>query len=162
MGPKTHIVKAADIKRDWFVIDAEGKRLGRLSSDIAYIIKGKHKAYYTPNMDVGDYVIVVNADKIAVTGNKLSQKMYYRHSGYPGGFRATSLAAMLRTHPERVIEHAVRGMLPRNKLGDDMYAKLHVHAGPGHPHGGQKPRDLTEVLPAARGVGRAGLDRLSD
>jgi large subunit ribosomal protein L13 len=161
MGPKTHVVKGGDITREWFVVDATGKRLGRLSSDIAYVLKGKHKPYYTPAQDVGDHVIVINAGKVAVTGNKLTQKFYYRHSGYPGGFRAVSLAAMLKTHPERVIEHAVRGMLPRNKLGDDMYAKLRVHAGPAHPHQGQQPRDLTAILPQARGIGRAGLDRLS-
>jgi large subunit ribosomal protein L13 len=161
MGPKTHTVKGAEITRDWFVIDATGKRLGRLSSDIAYVLRGKHKAHFTPNMDVGDYVIVINADKVAVTGNKLSQKMYYRHSGYPGGFRAVSLAEMLRKHPERVIEHAVRGMLPRNKLGDDIYAKLRVIPGPAHPHQGQKPRELESILTGARGAGRAGLHRLN-
>ena len=160
MGPKTHSVKAADITREWFVIDATGKRLGRLSSDIAYILRGKHKPYYTPTLDVGDYVIVINADKIAVTGNKLSQKMYYRHSGYPGGLRVTNLQTMLNRHPERVVETAVRGMLPHTKLGDDMYEKLRVIAGPAHPHAAQKPRDLMEILPQARGVGRAGLHRL--
>lgn len=161
MGPKTYSVKGDDIKREWFIIDAAGKRLGRLSSDIAYILRGKHKPYFTPAMDVGDYVVVINADKIAVTGKKLEQKFYYRHSGYPGGLRTISLAQMLNSHPERVLEHSIRGMLPRNKLGDDMYGKLRVIVGPTHPHAAQQPRALQEVLPQARGVGRAGIDRLS-
>lgn len=160
MGPKTYMPSASSISRQWYVIDAAGKNLGRLASDIAYVLRGKHRPAYTPTLDMGDYVIVVNAEKIAVTGSKLEDKMYYRHSGYPGGFRALSMAHMLRTHPERVIEHAVRGMLPRTKLGDDMYRKMRVYAGPAHPHQGQLPQDLVEVIPTLRGQGRSGIESM--
>ena len=150
----THVVKADDIERKWYTIDASGKVLGRLASDVAYILHGKHKPTFSPYLDVGDHVIVVNADKIAVTGDRLNKKMYYSHSGFPGGLRTTSLQRMLDTHPERVIENAVRGMLPRNKLGDAMVKKLRVYAGPGHPHEGQVPVDMAQVLDAGRAMNR--------
>jgi large subunit ribosomal protein L13 len=150
----THVVKVDEIKRKWYVVDASGKVLGRLASDVAYILHGKHKPAFTQSMDVGDHVIVVNADKIAVTGTRLTSKMYYSHSGYPGGLRTTSLQRMMETHPERVIENAVRGMLPRNKVGDAMLKKLRVYVGPAHPHEGQMPADLGEVLDAGRGTKR--------
>ncbi len=139
---KTYIVKGGDVERAWYVVDAEGKNLGRLATRIATILRGKHKATYTPSMDLGDYVIVVNADKVQVTGNKLADKYYYRYSLHPGGLTAVSLADMLKTHPERVIEHAVRGMLPKNRLGRAMYSKLKVYAGPEHPHQAQQPQPL--------------------
>jgi len=134
---KTYSPKAAEIVRQWHVIDASGQTLGRLSSQIAQLLKGKHKAYYAPHMDVGDFVVVVNAEKVRVTGDKLENKNYYRHSGYPGGLTTISLAAQLRAHPERVLEHAIRGMLPHNALGRAMYRKLKVYAGPSHPHSSQ-------------------------
>ena len=140
--PKTYSVKASDIKREWFVVDAAGKNLGRLATQIATILRGKHKPLYTPSMDVGDYVIVINAEKVTVTGRKLQQKFYYRHSLYPGGLKAVSLQEMLAKHPERVIEHAVRGMLPKSRLGRAMFRKLKVYAGPTHPHAAQKPKPL--------------------
>lgn len=143
MGLKTYSVKASEIEREWFVVDAAGQNLGRLASRIATILRGKHKPIYTPSMDVGDYVIVVNAKKVAVTGRKLENKMYYRHSLYPGGLKETSLQDMLAKHPSRVIEHAVRGMLPKNRLGRSMIKKLKVYAGDSHPHAAQKPQPLT-------------------
>ena len=139
---KTYVVKASEIEPDWFVVDAAGKNLGRLATGIATVLRGKHKPTYTPSMDVGDYVIVLNAGKVAVTGRKLQQKMYYRHSLYPGGLTAVSLANMLARHPTRVIEHAVRGMLPKTRLGRRMIKKLKVYAGDSHPHAGQKPKAL--------------------
>ncbi|MCL2678771.1 MAG: 50S ribosomal protein L13 [Dehalococcoidia bacterium] len=126
---KTYSVKEKEIQRERHVIDAEGKVLGKLATEAAELLMGKNKAMFTRNLDTGDYVVVVNAVKIKVTGKKLEQKMYYRHSGYPGGFRAVSLAEMMSRKPEAVIEHAVRGMLPRNKLGDAMIKKLKVYAG---------------------------------
>lgn len=134
---KTYSPKASEIVRRWHVIDASGQTLGRLATQIAQLLKGKHKPYYVPYMDVGDFVVVVNAEKVRVTGDKLQQKYYYRHSGYPGGLRSVSLATQLKTHPTRVIEHAVRGMLPHNALGRAMYRKLKVYAGPTHPHEAQ-------------------------
>ena len=151
----THVVKVDDIERKWFTIDASGKVLGRLASDVAYILHGKHKPTFSPHLDVGDHVIVVNADKIAVTGQRLVKKMYYSHSGFPGGLRTTSLQRMMDTHPERVIENAVRGMLPRNKLGEAMFRKLRVYVGPGHPHEGQVPEDIAQVLDMGRAAKRA-------
>lgn len=150
----THVVKESELEHRWYTIDASGKILGRVASDIAYILHGKHKPNYTPFMDNGDYVVVLNAEKVAVTGNRLASKMYYRHSGYPGGLRATSMERMLQTHPERVIQQAVRGMLPKSKLGDAMMKKLRVYAGPNHPHEGQQPTDIVEVLDAGRGTAR--------
>ncbi len=139
---KTFVTKASDIQREWFVVDAQGKTLGRLASRIAGILKGKHKPLYSPSMDVGDYVIVVNADKIQVTGRKMAQKMYYHHSGYPGGLKSISLRDQLATHPDRVLKAAVRGMLPHNRLGRAMFKKLRVYKGAEHPHAAQKPKQL--------------------
>ena len=124
------------------MVDAEGQTLGRLATRIATILRGKHKPIFTPHVDCGDYVIVVNADKINVTGRKLDQKIYYRHSGYPGGLRQVTLRRRLETHPERVVESAVRGMLPKNRLGRKMYKKLKVYAGPDHPHEAQQPKPM--------------------
>lgn len=139
---KTYYAKRDDIQREWFVVDAAGQNLGRLATRIATVLRGKHKPIFTPSMDTGDFVIVVNADKIAVTGRKLDQKMYYRYSGYPGGLTETSLRRMLGTHPTRVIEFAVRGMLPKNRLGRAMLKKLKVYAGGTHPHQAQQPKPL--------------------
>jgi large subunit ribosomal protein L13 len=139
---KTFSAKPQDIERKWFVVDAQGQTLGRLATRIATVLRGKHKPVYTPHLDCGDYVIVVNADKIHVTGQKLEQKMYYRHSGYPGGLRQVSLRRQLQVHPDRVIEAAVRGMLPKNRLGRKMFKKLKIYAGPTHPHEAQQPTAL--------------------
>jgi len=128
--------------RDWYVVDAEGLTLGRLAAKIAPILKGKHKPIYTPHLDCGDFVIVVNADKVRVTGRKLDQKFYYQYSGYPGGIRSTNLRDQLAKHPERVLEAAVRGMLPKNRLGRRMIKKLKVYAGNSHPHQAQQPKPL--------------------
>ncbi len=138
---KTYSPKASEIVRRWHVIDASGQTLGRLATQIAQLLKGKHKPMYAPHMDVGDFVIVVNAEKVRVTGNKLENKNYYRHSGYPGGIKSVALGRQLQAHPTRVIEHAVRGMLPHNVLGRSMYRKLKVYAGPSHPHGAQVAHD---------------------
>ena len=146
---KTYIPKATEIERRWYIVDAEGLTLGRLATQIATIIRGKHKPSFTPHLDVGDYVIVVNAEKVHVTGNKEEQKFYYRHSGYPGGFRSTSLRDQLDKHPERVIETAVKGMLPHTNLGRDQLKKLKVFAGPNHPHTAQQPTPL-EIRGASR------------
>ncbi len=134
---KTYSVKKADIEREWHVIDASGETLGRLATRIARLLRGKHKPMYSRNMDTGDFVIVVNAEKIRVTGNKAIQKIYYRHSGYPGGLKERTLAQELEKHPTRVIEHAVKGMLPGNSLGRAMFRKMKVYAGPTHPHQAQ-------------------------
>ncbi len=139
---KTYSAKQGDIQREWYVVDATGQTLGRLATRIATVLRGKHKPIYTPGMDTGDYVIVVNADKVAVTGRKLDQKKYYRYSGYPGGLTETGLRRMLQTHPTRVIEFAVRGMLPKNRLGRAMIKKLKVYAGSTHPHEAQQPKPL--------------------
>lgn len=139
---KTYVVKEGEIKREWYVVDAEGKTLGRLASKIARILMGKHKPYYTPHLDTGDFVIVVNADKIHVTGRKLDQKMYYRYSGYPSGLKSVTLRKQLATRPERVIWAAVRNMLPKNKVGRAMLKKLKVYASPDHPHAAQQPKPL--------------------
>ncbi len=139
---KTYSAKPHEVERTWFVVDAEGKTLGRLATEIAKILRGKHKPSYTPHVDTGDYVVVVNADKVRVTGKRLDQKIYYRHSGYMGGLKAVSLRRMLETHPERVIESAVKGMLPKNRLGRVMYKKLKVYASPEHPHQAQQPQPL--------------------
>jgi large subunit ribosomal protein L13 len=139
---RTFTAKAADTEREWFVVDAEDQTLGRLASRIAPILRGKHKATYTPHLDCGDFVIVVNAGKVRVTGNKLDQKYYHRHSGYPGGLKSVSLREQLDNHPERVLQSAVRGMLPKNKLGRRMIKKLKVYAGDSHPHQAQQPKPL--------------------
>jgi large subunit ribosomal protein L13 len=139
---KTYTTKPSDVERKWYLVDATDETLGRLATKIAAILKGKHKAMYTPHMDVGDFVIVVNAEKIHVTGRKMDQKRYYRHSGYPGGLSEISLRDQLIKHPTRVVERAVWGMLPKNALGRQMYRKLKVYAGPEHPHAAQKPEVL--------------------
>jgi large subunit ribosomal protein L13 len=142
MGVKTYTVKKGDIKRDWYLVDAQGKTLGRLASEIAKILRGKHKPIYVPHLDCGDYVIVVNAEKVRVTGKKLDQKFYYRHSGYPGGLKSINLRDQLQKHPTRVLEAAVWGMLPKNRLGRAMIKKLKVYAGGSHPHQAQQPKVL--------------------
>ncbi len=139
---RTYTPKPEDIKRKWYVVDAQGKTLGRLASEIARILRGKNKPIFSPHMDTGDYVIVVNAGKIRVTGRKLTQKIYYRHSGYPGGLKSISLRDLLQRHPERAVKFAVRGMLPKNRLGRKMSKKLKVYAGPDHPHKAQRPEPL--------------------
>jgi large subunit ribosomal protein L13 len=139
---RTFTAKSAEIEREWFVVDAEGETLGRLASRIAPILKGKHKPIYTPHLDCGDYVVVINADKVRVTGRKLDQKLYHRHSGYPGGLTSVSLRQQLDKHPERVISAAVKGMLPKNKLGRRMFKKLKVYASDSHPHEAQQPKPL--------------------
>jgi large subunit ribosomal protein L13 len=139
---KTFITKLDDIQRDWFFVDADGQSLGRMASKIAAILRGKHKPIFPPGLDTGDFVVVVNAEKVTVTGNKLTEKFYYRYSGYPGGMTAISLRDQLAKHPDRVIEHAVWGMLPHNKLGRAMLKKLKVYGGPEHPHGAQNPKTL--------------------
>ena len=139
---KTYSAKAEEVERTWYVVDAEGKTLGRLATEVARILRGKHKPIYTPHVDTGDFVIIVNADKIRVTGKRLDQKMYYRHSGYMGGLKETSLRTMLDKHPERVLQLAVKGMMPKNPLGRKMYRKLKVYAAPDHPHTAQNPQPL--------------------
>ena len=142
MVKTTKITREQDVQRGWYVVDAQGQTLGRLASRIATVLRGKHKPGFTPHVDCGDYVIVVNADKVHTTGQKLTQKKYYRHSGYPGGLREISLRDQLQKFPERVIEYAVRGMLPKNKLGRQMFKKLKVYPGPSHPHQAQQPQSL--------------------
>ncbi|MCC8142194.1 MAG: 50S ribosomal protein L13 [Lachnospiraceae bacterium] len=139
----TYMPKKDEIERKWYVVDASEYTLGRMTSEIAKILRGKHKPIYTPHMDTGDYVIVVNAEKVKVTGKKKDQKIYYHHSDYVGGMKETNLQEMLDKHPERVIEHAVKGMLPKGPLGRQMYKKLFVYAGPEHKHQAQKPEVLT-------------------
>ena len=136
---RTYSPKASEVQRDWYVIDADGLVLGRLCTEVARVLRGKHKPIFAPHMDTGDFVIVVNAEKIAVTGKKLDDKIYYRHSGYPGGLRELPFAQMRERYPERVIEIAVRGMLPKNKLAYKMLTKLKVYAGAEHPHQAQNP-----------------------
>jgi large subunit ribosomal protein L13 len=139
---KTFVTKKEDVQREWFVVDATGQTLGRLATRVARMLRGKHKPIYSPSIDTGDYVIVVNAEKIHVTGRKLDQKVYYRHTGYPGGLKEITLRNLLQKHPTRVVEHAVRGMLPKNRLGRRMIKKLKVYAGPNHPHEAQQPESL--------------------
>jgi large subunit ribosomal protein L13 len=137
---KTYSAKASELAPRWYVIDAEGQILGRLATQIAQVLRGKHKPTFTPHLNSGDFVIVINAEKIRVTGKRLDQKMYYRHSQYPGGLKTESLRQMMdRKHADRVIQHAVKGMLPHNRLGDDMLDRLKVYSGPSHPHQAQKP-----------------------
>ena len=139
---KTHVTKDDDVQHEWFVVDASGRTLGRLATEIARVLRGKHKPVYSPSVDTGDYVIVVNAEKVRVTGRKMDQKTYYRHSGYPGGLKAITLRNLLQRNPTRPIEHAVRGMLPRSRLGRRQFKKLRVYAGPDHPHAAQNPTAL--------------------
>ncbi|WP_426417066.1 50S ribosomal protein L13 [Aestuariirhabdus sp. LZHN29] len=138
----TYTAKPETVKRDWFVVDATGKTLGRLSTEIASRLRGKHKAEYTPHVDTGDYIVVVNAEKIRVTGNKAQDKMYYRHTGYPGGLRSMNFNKLVEHAPERIIEKAVKGMLPKGPLGRAMYTKLKVYSGATHPHAAQQPQAL--------------------
>ena len=139
---KTFTATPETIKRDWYVVDASDKTLGRLATEIARRLRGKHKPEYTPHMDTGDYIVVVNAEKVAVTGNKMKDKIYYHHTGFPGGIKSISLEKLLQEAPERVIETAVKGMLPKGPLGREMYRKLKVYAGPEHSHAAQQPQTL--------------------
>ena len=139
---KTVSIRKEDVEHSWWVVDASGKTLGRIATEIARRLRGKHKPEYTPHVDTGDYVVVINAEKIVVTGDKENKKVYWRHTGYPGGIKGTNVAKMRETHPERIIEKAVKGMLPRNPLGRAMYRKLKVYAGATHPHSGQSPEEL--------------------
>jgi len=139
---KTYVTKPHEVERQWFVVDAEGQTLGRLSTRIATILRGKHKPIYSPAVDCGDYVVVINADKVKVTGRRLEQKRYYRHSGYVGGLKEITLSQQLEKFPERVLESAVKGMLPKNALGRKMFKKLKVYPGPEHPHQAQLPQPL--------------------
>jgi large subunit ribosomal protein L13 len=138
----TPVAKKAELQKDWYVVDLENKVLGRAATEIARVLRGKHKAIYTPSVDTGDFVIVLNAEKIRLTGNKLSQKMYYRHSGYTGGLTSTTASEMLGKKPEELIKRAVKGMLPKNKLGRQMFRKLKVYCGSEHPHQAQQPKEL--------------------
>jgi large subunit ribosomal protein L13 len=138
----TYMAKPADIKREWFLVDATNQTLGRLASKIAEILRGKHKTIFTPHLDTGDFIIVINAEKIKLTGNKLKQKKYYHHSGYPGGIKETVYEELIEKKPEFIIEKAVKGMLPHNKLGSSMFKKLKVYAGSEHPHQAQQPKEL--------------------
>ncbi|MFW5708683.1 MAG: 50S ribosomal protein L13 [Chloroflexota bacterium] len=142
MRQKTFVTKPSDITRRWWVIDAEGQTLGRVASRIAPILSGKTKPIYTPNLDTGDYVVVINCEKIVVTGNRLDDKRYFRHSGYVGGLRSLTMRQMLEKHPDRLIKIAVKGMLPKTALGRQMLTKLKVYTGPEHPHAAQKPETL--------------------
>jgi large subunit ribosomal protein L13 len=150
---RTFSPKAADVQRQWHVIDAEDVVLGRLASHVATLLRGKHKPIFAPHLDTGDFVIVVNASKVALTGTKLTDKRLYRHSGYPGGIRSETYEEMLAKHPERLVERAVRGMLPKSTLGRSMLRKLKVYAGPDHPHRAQQPVPftITQIAQEARG-----------
>ena len=139
---KTQSAKAAEVQHDWYIVDASDKVLGRLASEIARRLRGKHKAEYTPHVDTGDYIVVINAEKIRVTGNKEQDKMYYQYSGFPGGMKSTNLAKLRTKAPERIIESAVKGMLPKNPLGRAMFKKLRVYAGSQHKHASQQPKPL--------------------
>ena len=139
---KTYSAKPGEVPRKWWVVDAEGKNLGRLASEIALVLRGKNKPQYTPHVDTGDFVVVVNAGKVAVTGNKLEGKVYYRHSGYPGGLKSRTLGEMLERRPNEVLRKAVKGMLPKNRLAARQLTKLKIYAGPEHPHVAQKPEEL--------------------
>ncbi|MFI0405275.1 50S ribosomal protein L13 [Actinomadura sp. 3N508] len=136
---RTYTPKPADVQRQWYVIDATDVVLGRLASQVAQLLRGKHKPIYAPHLDTGDFVVIVNAEKVALSGNKLEQKRAYRHSGYPGGLRSVTYADLLAKHPERAVEKAIKGMLPKNSLGRKMFGKVKVYAGPDHPHQAQKP-----------------------
>ena len=139
---KTFTAKPDSVKRDWFVVDATDKTLGRLSTEIARRLRGKHKPEYTPHVDTGDYIVVINAEKVKVTGNKEQDKMYHHHTGFVGSLKSVNLSKLRATHPERIIEHAVKGMLPKNSLGRSMFKKLKVYAGPEHKHAAQQPQAL--------------------
>ncbi len=138
----TQVAKESDIKRAWFVVDLEGKVLGRAATEIARVLRGKHKAIYTPSVDTGDFVVVVNADKVKLTGTKMADKVYYSHSGFPGGIRSITAEKLVAKKPEDLIKKAVKGMLPKNKLGRQMFRKMKVYAGVEHPHAAQQPKEL--------------------
>ncbi len=140
---KTYTLKAQDIKKEWLIIDAEGLRVGRLASEVAHILRGKHKPTFTPHMDCGDNVIIVNADKVDFTGNKWNDKVYYRHTNHPGGLKKETAKEALQKHPERILERAIKGMLPKNKLGRQMYRNVYIYAGSVHPHEAQQPQNYT-------------------
>jgi large subunit ribosomal protein L13 len=139
---KTYSAKPGEVQRNWWVVDASGKNLGRLASQIAVVLRGKNKPEFTPHVDTGDFVVVINAEKIAVTGNKTSRKIYYRHSGYPGGLKSETLGRLLERRPTEVLRRAVKGMLPKNRLAAKQLGKLKIYAGPSHPHVAQKPQEL--------------------
>jgi large subunit ribosomal protein L13 len=143
---RTEFPKSGDVRRDWFVVDADGKTLGRLATEVARVLMGKHKPLYTPNAQVGDFVVVVNAEKVRLTGNKWSDKLYRHHSMYPGGLKEISAKDLLAKHPTRLIEKAVRGMLPKNRIGDRLIRKMKVYAGERHPHEAQKPAPFPVAL----------------
>lgn len=143
MAFKTYTPRLSEIERKWYIVDAEGQTLGRIATRIATILRGKHKPMYTPHLDVGDFVVVINAGKIVVTGDKGRQKRYYRHSRYPGGLTSLTFEQLMEKHPDRAIRFAVKGMLPRNSLGKQMLMKMKVYAGPDHPHGGQQPEPIS-------------------
>jgi large subunit ribosomal protein L13 len=140
---KTYSQKASEVQRDWYVVDASGQVLGRLATQIATLLRGKHKPTYTPSIDGGDFVVVINTEKIRITGRKADQKIYYRHSGYPGGLKATPYRMMLAKHPDRILRIAVKGMLPKSRLGRKLLLKLRIYSGPNHPHAAQQPRLFT-------------------
>ena len=148
---KTYVAKLEDLKRQWYVVDAAGKTLGRLASQVASVLIGKRKPMFTPSVDAGDFVIVINAEKVAVSGGKLQTKLYRSHSGYPGGLKTANLQQMLLKHPDKVLRLAIRGMLPHNRLGARMYGKLKVYSGPLHPHSAQTPLPFPFDLPAREG-----------
>jgi large subunit ribosomal protein L13 len=139
---KTFSAKAHEVKRDWYVVDASNKVLGRLATEIAHRLRGKHKAEYTPHVDTGDYIVVTNAEKVTVTGKKFSDKVYYHHTGHPGGIKSITFEKLQKKNPARIIELAVKGMLPKNPLGREMYRKLKIYVGAEHPHGAQQPKQL--------------------
>jgi large subunit ribosomal protein L13 len=139
---KTYSAKTHEVKRDWYVVDASGKTLGRLATEIARRLRGKHKAEYTPHVDTGDYIVVTNAEKVSVTGRKMTDKMYYHHTGFPGGIKSISFEKLQQKFPARIIERAVKGMLPKNPLGREMYRKLKIYVGAEHPHAAQQPKQL--------------------
>jgi large subunit ribosomal protein L13 len=141
--PKTYQPTPSDITREWWIVDAAGVVLGRLAADVAHVLRGKHKPTYAPHIDTGDFVVVINAAKVKLTGNKLQDKVWYRHSGYPGGLRETPYGRLMQDRPDRVVEKAIRGMLPHNRLGRAMVRKVKVYAGPTHPHEAQQPKPLT-------------------
>ncbi|BAY21768.1 50S ribosomal protein L13 [Calothrix sp. NIES-2100] len=147
---KTYLPSQDTLEREWYIVDATDQRLGRLATEIAMILRGKKKAEYTPHLDTGDFVIVINAEKIAVTGKKRTQKLYRRHSGRPGGMKTETFAKLQQRLPERIVEHAVKGMLPKNSLGKQLFTKLKVYAGPTHPHAAQQPKELkVNTIPGA-------------
>jgi large subunit ribosomal protein L13 len=140
---KTYHQKASEVQRDWLLVDAEGQVLGRLATQLATLLRGKHKPTYTPSIDGGDFVVVVNVEKIRIMGKKADQKVYYRHTGYPGGIKATPYKMMLAKHPDRILRSAVKGMLPKNRMGRRLLTKLRLYAGPNHPHAAQQPKSWT-------------------